>query len=146
MSLETLRKLRAQTEQTLAMELAQLTQELTATERQCAELAALIETDAAAYCRAAEGGTEIEAMLEWHGRMEAHQHALHRARAKAAHLAGAMTRTQARLIEVSLERKIVDRLIERRRSADKADARRRDQSRMDEVAHRRHSSSGSLGS
>lgn len=146
MSLETLRKLRAQTEQSIAMELAQLTQDLIATERQCADLAALIQSDAASYCREAERGTTIEAVLEWHSRMDARRQALQRAQAKAGSIAEAMTRAQARLIEAAQERRIVDRLLERRRSSRKADARRREQSRTDEAAHRRHASSGSLGS
>jgi flagellar export protein FliJ len=128
------------------MELAQLTQELIATERQCADLSALIQSDAASYCREAERGTTIEFMLEWHGRTDARQQALRRAQAKAGALTDAITRVRARLVEAARQRQIVDRLIERRRSLRMADTRRREQSRTDEAARRRHSSSGSLGS
>lgn len=146
MSLETLRKLCAQTEQSIAMELAQLTQELIATERQCTDLGALIQSDAASYCREAERGATIETVLEWHNRLDAHRHALQRGQAKAAALGEAIARAQARLIEAAQERRIVDRLIERRRSVHRADVGRREQARTDEAAHRRHTSSGSLGS
>jgi flagellar export protein FliJ len=142
MSLDSLRKLRAQTEEVITMELAQITQELACLERHCRSLEAQLHTDAAIYRLLAEQGLAIEAVLEWHGRMDSQQTALNQAHCQVGDLTAAWSRTQARLVEATQERKVLDRLAERNRKARHDEIRRREQLVMDESAQRYYSSTG----
>jgi flagellar FliJ protein len=136
MSLEALRKLRAQTEESLTMELAQATHELIRMEQRCDQLDAQMQAEASAYRVEAEQGLIIEAMLEWQGRLESHQATLQQTRSAVGHLAEEWSRARARLIEATQERKVLDRFIERQQEARRADVQRREQQATDEAAGR----------
>lgn len=140
MSLDSLRKLRAQTEEAITMELAQITQELVRLEQQSRLLEAQIHAEASLYSRQAEEGLPIEAVLEWHARLDSQQAALIRTEAQAGDLTVAWNHTHARLIEATQERKVLDRLAERNRKSREGELRRREQLVMDEAAQRQYSS------
>lgn len=142
MSLDSLRKLRARTEEAIVMELAQITQELIRLEQQCRILEAQIQSDVTTYHVQAEQGMAVETVMEWHGRMDSQETGLKQARGEVDELTQAWNRTQACLVEATQERKILDHLAERHREAHRAAARRREQLAMDETANRQHSSSG----
>lgn len=142
MSLESLRTLRAQAEEAITMELAQITQDLVRMEQRCQALDAKIQAEAATYRLQTEQGMAIEYVLEWHGRLEAQQTALKEARHAVAALAEAWNQTQARLIEASQERKILGRLADRRQQAHVSKLRRLEQLATDEAANRQRFSAG----
>lgn len=142
MSLESVRKLRAQTEEVVTMELAHITQELVRLEQQCRSLDAVIQADAEAYGVQTEQGLAIEAVLEWHERMDSQQSALKRARGAVDDLTALWKRTHTRLVEAAQERKILDRLAERHCEAHRVEVRHREQVAMDDAASRRTSSGG----
>lgn len=139
MSLDSLRKLRAQTEEALTMELAQITQKLVRIEQQCRTLEAKINSETATYRLQTEQGLAIEAMLEWQGRMGSQRAAFKRVRRGIDELTEAWTSTQARLVEATQERKVLDRLAERQREAHRVEGRRQEQRATDEAASRQRS-------
>jgi flagellar export protein FliJ len=136
MSLDALRNLRARAQESLTMELARVTQELVRMEQRCDALDAQIQSDTSAYRLHTEQGLLIEAMLEWQGRLESQRAALTQARSAIGHLTEVWTRTNARLVEATQERKVLDRLAERQREAYDAELRRREQQATDEAAGR----------
>jgi flagellar export protein FliJ len=136
MSLDALRKLRMRAEEALTMELAQVAQELIRMERQHEALEARLRSEAAAYQLQTERGLEVEAMLEWQGRLDSARTLLQRTRHAIGSLTEAWAGTQARLIEAARDRKVLDRLAERRRLAQDAEIRRRERQAMDEAAGR----------
>lgn len=136
MSLDSLRKLRSRTQEAITMELAQVTQELMRMERQCEALEAQIQSEASAYQLQTERGLTVEAMLEWQGQLDVRRATLQQARNTIGNLTEAWIATQARLIEATQERKVLDRLAERRREAHEAEMRRREQQVTDEAAGR----------
>ena len=142
MSLESLRKLRAETEEAITMELAQITQELVHIEQRCHTLDAHIQSEVAMYRLQTEQGIAIESMLEWHARMDAQQAALKDAHQAVRTLTEVWNRTQARLVEASQERKIVERIVDRQQQAHLSEVRRREQLATDEAAHRQRFSAG----
>jgi flagellar protein FliJ len=142
MSLEALRKLRAQTEEALTMELAQVTHQLIRMEQRCDVLDAQIQSEASAYRLQTEQGLIIEAMLEWQGRLDSEQAALQQARSTIGHLTELWGSTHARLIEATQERKVLDRFVERQREMKRTELRRREQQVTDEAAGRLRSSFG----
>lgn len=137
MSLDLLRKLRAQEQEALVIELAQTTQELMSLEQRCEALDARLQSDAAAWRRQAAQGTTAQALLEWEGRLASQQTALRRARGAIDRLTGLWVETQARLIEAMRACKVLDRLDERRRAEGDAVMLRREQRAADEAAGRR---------
>ena len=139
MSLESLQKLRAQTVETLMMELAEITRTLAQSEERYQELEATMQQDAAAYDRESVQGLTIEAWLEWQGRMDSQQAALRRVRREIDQAIEAWQQTKARLIEASQERKLVDLVADKRRDAQRADAARQEQWTTDEAASRGYS-------
>jgi len=120
------------------MELAQITSKLVQMERCCQALDAEIQTEAVAYRLQTEQGLAIEDILEWHGRMEARHAALQEARLAVAALTEGWNHTQGRLVEASQERKILDRLVDRRQQSRMREHRHREQHATDEAASRRH--------
>ncbi len=142
MSLESLRTLRAQIEEAITMELAQITQELVHMEQRCHTLAVQIQSEAAMYRLQTEQGIAIEYMLEWHARMDSQQAALKEAHQAVSALTEVWNQTQARLVEASQERKILERLVDRQQQASLSEARRREQLATDEAAHRQRFSAG----
>lgn len=136
MRLDSLRKLRVQTQEALTMELARVTQELVRMEQRCDTLDAQIQSDTSAYRLQTEQGLVIEALLEWRGRLDLQRAALTQARSAVGHLIEAWTSAHIRLVEATQERKILDRLLERQREAHDAELQRREQQATDEAAGR----------
>ncbi|MBH0201299.1 MAG: flagellar export protein FliJ [Nitrospira sp.] len=136
MSLEALRKLRAQTVETLMMELAKITRTLAQCEERYQHLDAQIQQEVVTYERQSAQGLMIEAWVEWQGRMDSQQAALRRARREIDHAVEAWQQTKALLVEASLERKLLDVVADKRRDAQRADAARQEQRATDEAASR----------
>lgn len=139
MSLESLRKLRAQTVEALMMDLAQITRRLAQSEEQYQDLDAQIQQEIITYERQSAQGLTIEAWLERQGRMDSQQAALRRVRQEIDQAVEAWHQTKALLVEASLERKLLDIVADKRRDAQRADAARQEQRTTDEAASRRHS-------
>ena len=139
MSLESLRKLRAQTVEALMMDLAQITRTLAQREERYQDLEAQIQQEVVTHDRQSVQGLTIEAWLEWQGRMDSQQAMLRRVRREVEQAVEAWQQTKALLVEASLERKLLDIVADKRRAAQCADAARQEQRTMDEAASRRHS-------
>jgi flagellar FliJ protein len=136
MSLESLRKLRAQAVETLMMELGQITRTLTQSEERYHALEVQMQKDIESYGRQSASGLAIEAWLEWHARMDSQQAALGQARRAIEVALEAWQETKARLIEAGQERKLLDLIADKRREALRADAGRQEQRMTDEAASR----------
>ena len=139
MSLESLRKLRAQEVERLMMELAQVTRALAQNEERCRDIEAQIQKDVVNYDRQSAQGLTIEAWLEWQGRIDSQQAALRRVRDEIDQAVEVWQHTQALLIEASQERRLLDRIADKRREAQCAEAGRQEQRTTDEAASRRYS-------
>lgn len=137
MSLDALRKLRAQTQEALMMELARVTQELMSLEQRCEALDARLQADVAAWRRQAAQGMTAQALLEWEWRLASQQTSLKQARGAIDRLTGLWAETQARLVEATQACKVLDRLDERRRAEGDVVTLRREQRATDEAAGRR---------
>lgn len=138
MSLESFRKLRARTVERLMMELAQITRTLDQNEERCRDIEAQIQKDVVIYDRQSAQGLTIEAWLEWQGRIDSQQAALRRVRSEIAQTVEAWQHTKALLVEASQERRLLDRVADRRRDAERAEAGRQEQRTTDEAASRRY--------
>ncbi|MDH5669795.1 MAG: flagellar export protein FliJ [Nitrospira sp.] len=136
MSLESLRKVRARAQEAVMMELALLTQELTRMERQCETIEAQIQAEASDYQAQVERGLAVEAMWEWQGRLDSRRASLGKTHAAIQNLMKAWNAAQERLIEATQERKVLDRLAERRQRARDVEILRREQYATDEAAGR----------
>jgi flagellar export protein FliJ len=139
MSLESLRKLRAQEVERLMMELAQITRILTQNEERCRDIEAQIQKDVVLYDRQSAQGLTIEVWLEWQGRIDSQQAALRRVRDEIDQAVETWQHTQALLIEASQERRLLDRVADKRREAQRAEEGRQEQRTTDEAASRRYS-------
>jgi flagellar protein FliJ len=139
MSLEALRKLRAQTVEALMMDLAQITRRLAQHEEQYQDLDAKIQQEIVTYDRQSAHGLTIEAWLEWQGRMDSQQASLRRMRREIDQAVEAWQQTKALLVEASVERKLLDIVADKRRDAQRAEAARQEQRTMDEAASRGYS-------
>jgi flagellar FliJ protein len=139
MSLESLRKLRAQTVEALMMDLAQITRTLAQREERYQDLEAQIQQEVVTHDRQSVQGLTIEAWLEWQGRMDSQQAVLRRVRREVEQAVEAWQQTKALLVEASLERKLLDIVADKRRASQHADVARQEQRTMDEAASRRHS-------
>lgn len=139
MSLESLRKLRAQTVEVLMMELAQITRTLAQSKKRYQDLEAEIQKDVVMYDRQASQGLTIEAWLEWEGRMDSHRAALRQVRGEMDNALEAWRHTKALLVEASQERKLLDLVADKRCEVQRADAGRQEQRTTDEAANRRYS-------
>lgn len=139
MSLESLRKLRAQAVESLMMELAQVLRTLAHSEERCRDIEAQIQKDVATYDRQSTQGLTIEAWLEWQGRIDSQQTALRRVRREIDQAAEASQRTKALLVQAGQERKLLDLVAAKRREAQRAETERQEQRTTDEAASRRYS-------
>lgn len=139
MSLESLRKLRAQTVETLMMELAQITRTLAQSEERYHDIETQIQKDIVSYDRQSAQGLTIEAWLERQGRMDSQQAALRQVRREIDRAVEAWQHTKALLVEASQESKLLDRVADKRREAQRAEAGRQEQRTTDEAANRRYS-------
>lgn len=139
MSLESLRKLRAQTVETLMMELAQITCTLTQSEERSHDIETQIQKDVVIYDRQSAQGLTIEAWLEWQGRMDSQQTALRQVRREIDQAIEAWQHTKTLLVEASQESKLLDRVADKRREVQRAEAGRQEQRTTDEAASRRYS-------
>lgn len=139
MSLESLRKLRAQTVETLMMELAQITRTLTQSEERSHDIETQIQKDVVIYDRQSAQGLTIEAWLEWQGRMDSQQAALRQVRREIDQAIEAWQHTKTLLVEASQESKLLDRVADKRREVQRAEAGRQEQRTTDEAASRRYS-------
>jgi flagellar FliJ protein len=139
MSLESLRKLRAQTVETLMMELAQITRTLTQSEERYRDIETQIQKDVVIYDRQSAQGLTIEAWLEWQGRMDSQQTALRQVRREIDQAIEAWQHTKTLLVEASQESKLLDRVADKRREAQRAEAGRQEQRTTDEAASRLYS-------
>jgi flagellar FliJ protein len=139
MSLESLRKLRAQEVERLMMELAQITRTLTQNEERCRDIEVQIQKDVVLYDRQSAQGLTIEAWLEWQGRIDSQQAALRRVRGEIDQAVEAWQHTQALLVEASQERRLLDRVADKRREMQRAEEGRQEQRTTDEAASRRYS-------
>ena len=81
----------------------------------------------------------IEAWLEWQGRIDSQQAALRRVRDEIDQAVETWQHTQALLIEASQERRLLDRVADKRREAQRAEEGRQEQRTTDEAASRRYS-------
>lgn len=139
MSLESLRKLRAQAVESLMMELAQVLRTLAQSEERCRDIEAQIQKDVVTYDRQSSQGLTIEAWLEWQGRMDSQQTALRRVRREIDQAAEASQRTKALLVQAGQERKLLDLVAAKRREAQRTETERQEQRTTDEAASRRYS-------
>jgi flagellar export protein FliJ len=139
MSLESLQKLRAQTVETLMMELAQITRTLTQSEERYRDIETQIQKEVVIYDRQSAQGLTIEAWLEWQGRMDSQQAALRQVRREINQAVEAWQHTKTLLVEASQESKLLDRVADKRREAQRAEAGRQEQRTTDEAASRRYS-------
>ena len=139
MSLESLRKLRAQAVESLMMELAQVLRTLAHSEERCRDIEAQIQKDVATYDRQSTPGLTIEAWLEWQGRIDSQQTALRRVRREIDQAAEASQRTKVLLVQAGQERKLLDLVAAKRREAQRAETERQEQRTTDEAASRRYS-------
>lgn len=139
MSLESLRKLRAQTVENLMMELAKITRTLTRSEERYRDIETQIQKDVAVYDRQSAQGLTIEAWWEWQGSMDSQQAALRQARREIDQAVEAWQHTKALLVEASQERKLLDHIADKRRETQRAEAGRQEQRTTDEAASRRYS-------
>jgi flagellar export protein FliJ len=139
MSLDSLRKVRAQAVESLMMELAQISQALARSEERYQTIEAEIRADAESYARQTMQGLTIEALLEWQGRMDAQCATLQQVRHEIDHATASWQRTKVLLVEASQECKLLDRVAEKRQEAVHAAGRRQEQRATDEAARRRPS-------
>jgi flagellar protein FliJ len=139
MSLESLRKLRAQTVEALMMELAQIARTLAQSEERYQDLESTIQEEIVTYDRQSAQGLTIEAWLERQGRIDSQQAALHRVRRELNQAVEAWQHTKALLVEASQERKLLDLVADKRHEAQRADAACQEQRTTDEAASRQYS-------
>lgn len=138
MSLDALRRLRAEAVEVLVMELSRMTQTLARCEERHRTLEAKLLAERDQYTHDTQAGLTIEALLEWQGRLESHQAALRQVRFEIEHAAASWTDTNNLLVQASQEAKLLDRVLEQREATTRAEQARQEQRVMDEAASRRH--------
>lgn len=136
MSLDSIRKVRAQTVESLMMELSHIAQTLTRSEEQYRAMEVQIQADAEAYARQAGEGLTIEDLLQWQAKMDAQRSALGQVRLAIDHSTSLWQQTQERLVEARQECKLLERVAEQRQSVVRAAHARREQWATDEAAGR----------
>lgn len=97
-----------------------------------------MQTDAEQYSQHTRQGLTIEVLLEWQVRMDSQQAALRQARIEIEQGTLSWKRTNNLLVEASQERKVLDRVLERREAAKRAEVARQEQQATDEAASRRY--------
>lgn len=136
-SLDSIRKVRAQTVESLMMELSHIAQALTRSEAQYRAMKGQIQADTEAYAEQAGRGLTIEELLQWQGKLDAQRSALQQVRAAIDHGTGLWQQTQERLVEARQECKLLERVVDQRQTAVRAVITRREQWAEDETASRR---------
>ena len=121
------------------MELAQITRTLTQSEERSHDIETQIQKDVVIYDRESTQGLTIEAWLEWQGRMDSQQAALRQVRREIDQAIEAWQHTKTLLVEASQESKLLDRVADKRREVQRAEAGRQEQRTTDEAASRRYS-------
>lgn len=142
MSLDSIRKVRAQTVESLMMELSHIAQSLTHSEEQYRTMEVQIQADTEAYAQQARQGLMIEELLQWQAKMDAQRSVLQQVRATIDHATGLWRQTQERLVEARQECKLLERVAEQRQTAMHAVIARREQRAEDETAGRQISMRG----
>lgn len=142
MSIESLRAFRAKTETTIILELASITRHLVEQESRYRTARVCNESEMARYCSMMAHGAPIEDVVEGQGRLDASEEELALVRQAIAALTDAWNSTQARLLEARQERKILDRVAEKRLQGQRADTDRREQLALDEAGHRLYQTAG----
>lgn len=142
MSIESLRAFRAQIETTIILELASITHKLIEEESRCRTAQVCNESEMARYRSMMDHGAPIEDVVEGQGRLDASEEELALARQAIAAITDAWNSTQARLLEARQERKILDRVADKRLQGQRAATERREQLALDEAGHRMHQTAG----
>ena len=142
MSLDSIRKVRAQTVELLMMELSHIAQALTHSEEQYRTMEVQIQVDTETYVQQAGQGLTIEDLLQWQGKMDAQRSALRQVRASINHATGLWQQTQERLVEARQECKILERVAEQRQTVVRRTMASREQWAADETASRQVSVRG----
>ncbi|MBX3325688.1 MAG: flagellar export protein FliJ [Nitrospira sp.] len=142
MSLDSIRKVHAQTVEVLMMELSDIVHTLARREEQYRSMEIQIQRDAEAYAQQTGQGMTIEELLEWQGKMSAQRDALQEVRVSIDRTTGLWQQTQERLLQARQECKLLERVAERRKTAVRAVMARREQRETDEAAHRQVSIRG----
>lgn len=142
MSVTSLHQYRAQVEDQLKMELAQAAQALAQAEASCERLAREQSAQEERYHREMRDGVQIEQLLQWQSRFEAHAAATEQARRTVLHWRQQWDEVQVRLVAARQDRQTLERLVERYREDAQAGARRREQQATDDAAHYHGASKG----
>ncbi len=142
MSLDSIRKIRAQTVESLMMELSRIAHTLTHNEEQYRIMEIQSRTDAEAYAQQAGQGLMIEDLLEWQEKLDAQRSALQQVRAAIDDASRLWQQTKERLVEARQECRLLEKVAERRQIAVRAAISRREQRVADEAAHRQVSIRG----
>lgn len=137
MSLNSLRKLHRQRVEALMMELAQIAQALVLYEARQRGIETDMHTEAEQYRAHTKRGLSIEELVEWQTRMDSQEAALRRVRFDIEQATLAWTNTNRLLVEANQERKVLDRVLERREAMKRAGVTRQEQQATDEAASRR---------
>lgn len=137
MSVESLQHYRAQVEEQLKMELADITQHLLEAEQSIARLSNDQRQQEERYREETSRGVTIEQLLQWQSHFEAQASAAEQARRTLSHWQTQWDEARANLVAASQDRKTLDRLITRYRERSRIDLRRREQAATDESAHHR---------
>jgi flagellar export protein FliJ len=120
------------------MELGRIAQALSLGEERYRRIEAEMGVDAERYGQHMRQGLTIEGLLEWQVRMDSQQAALRRIRIEIEEATLSWTRTNTLLVEASRERKVLDRILERREATKRAEVARQEQQATDEAASRRY--------
>lgn len=136
MSLDSIRKVHAQTVELLMMELSHIAQTLSSNEELYVSMDMQIQRDAETYAQITSRGLAIEALLEWQGKMDAQRAALQELRATIDRTTALWQQTKERLVVARQECKLLERVAERRQIAVRVAIARREQWAADEAAHR----------
>lgn len=124
------------------MELAQVAQALMEAEQSCERLAREHGVQEERYHQELREGVQIEQLLQWQSRFEAHAAATEQARRTVLHWRQQWDEVQMRLVAARQDRQTLDRLADRYREADLAEGLRRDQQATDDAAHYHRVSKG----
>ena len=136
MSLDSIRKVHAQTVESLMMELSHIVQALTHSEEQYRTMEVQLQADTETYAQQARQGLTIEDLLQWQATLDAQRSALQQVRAAIDHASDLWQQTQERLVVARQECKLLERVAEQRRSVVRTAHARREQWATDEAASR----------
>lgn len=136
MSLDALRKVRAQEREALMMEFAAVSRELVSLEQRCGMLEERLQADTSLAQRQAGQGMTAHTWLEWDAHLASQWQLVKQVREAVQRLTDVWSKTQARLIEAMQAGKVLDRLEERRQAEHEAFLRKREQRIADDIVSR----------